>query len=299
VKKKTALTLALTFLLSTTTGVMSTGTALANPIGFANLPQHEYPLININRDGNTTPQTELIIRNGTTYKLTANVTDGTIITIECSDIIFDGGGHTTNGPIAVGFGPPGAANVTIRNVEVTPSGISLLSCSYCQITNVKTQYYIDVSMSDHTNISYSTGPIKLGWESEHTQVFRNNITLLLVESGPNVFFENNFLGSNPSLYADSFWDNDLVGNYWAGYNGSDADGDRIGDTPYIIDEKNIDHYPLMQPYIETEQVTLSPKETSQSPPLQSALLAGICTVSIAVVVTGLICYQKKRRAERN
>jgi hypothetical protein len=35
------------------------------------------------------------------------------------------------------------------------------------------------------------------------------------------------------------------GNYWSDYDGGDSDGDGIGDTPYYIDEGNVDHYPLM------------------------------------------------------
>jgi len=38
------------------------------------------------------------------------------------------------------------------------------------------------------------------------------------------------------------------GNYWSDYTGVDADGDGIGDTPYVIDENNTDRYPLMNPW---------------------------------------------------
>ena len=36
------------------------------------------------------------------------------------------------------------------------------------------------------------------------------------------------------------------GNYWSDYTGTDADGDGIGDTTYIIDTTNEDRYPLME-----------------------------------------------------
>jgi len=48
----------------------------------------------------------------------------------------------------------------------------------------------------------------------------------------------------------NIWDDGYPsgGNYWSDYAGVDADGDGIGDTPYIIDDNNIDHYPLMDPF---------------------------------------------------
>jgi hypothetical protein len=41
------------------------------------------------------------------------------------------------------------------------------------------------------------------------------------------------------------WDNGAEGNYWNNYNGTDNNGDEIGDTPYIIAESNQDNYPLI------------------------------------------------------
>ncbi len=38
-----------------------------------------------------------------------------------------------------------------------------------------------------------------------------------------------------------------LGNYWADYNETDENNDGIGDQPVILNEKNIDYYPLMSP----------------------------------------------------
>jgi hypothetical protein len=38
------------------------------------------------------------------------------------------------------------------------------------------------------------------------------------------------------------------GNYWSDYSGVDSNLDGIGDTPYVIDSSNVDHYPLVRPF---------------------------------------------------
>ncbi len=70
----------------------------------------------------------------------------------------------------------------------------------------------------------------------------------------NLFYQNNFvnIAGNVEDYYDglpefpiNFWDNGAVGNFWSDYDGKDTNGDRIGDTPYVINEDNQDHFPLM------------------------------------------------------
>jgi hypothetical protein len=69
-------------------------------------------------------------------------------------------------------------------------------------------------------------------------------------SSGNTFYHNNFINNSWThvrLLSNirEIWDNGFEGNYWSDYNGSDSNQDGIGDTPYVINANNTDHYPLM------------------------------------------------------
>jgi parallel beta-helix repeat protein len=81
-------------------------------------------------------------------------------------------------------------------------------------------------------------------------ITKNEMGIGFDESSNNKIYRNNFL--NNTMPADvqnsiNMWDNGSFGNYWSDYDGVDANGDGIGDKPYVIDEDNKDNYPLKKP----------------------------------------------------
>jgi nitrous oxidase accessory protein NosD len=67
------------------------------------------------------------------------------------------------------------------------------------------------------------------------------------------------------------WDDGKEGNFWSDYNGTDANHDGIGDTPYVFDVQNEDRYPLM--------------ESSAAPPLT---VASVIPVSVEILVLAAV-----------
>lgn len=77
-------------------------------------------------------------------------------------------------------------------------------------------------------------------------------------SNSSVFFKNNFIdnklaqASVGDAYPDiDVWDSGAEGNYWSNFAGTDSNLDGIIDTPYVLDIRNQDNYPLAEPWSET------------------------------------------------
>lgn len=104
----------------------------------------------------------------------------------------------------------------------------------------------------------------------------------IVNAYNSTFYQNNFInntlqtayysytGSRSSPLPPNVWDNGTKGNYWSNYNGTDQNGDGIGDTPYIVDANNQDNYPLISPLSISVAPppytsTITPASTSPAP----------------------------------
>jgi parallel beta-helix repeat protein len=135
--------------------------------------------------------------------------------------------------------------ITVKNLNLTKNneGVFLVYTTNSTVTNS--------TMIDNWSGIFFHG-------SSHNTVYGNNITdndfgIGLYDSNDNVFYHNNFI-DNPTQLSSIFSTNINIfddgypsgGNYWSNYNGTDNNGDGIGDTPYIIDENNQDNYPLIE-----------------------------------------------------
>jgi nitrous oxidase accessory protein len=138
----------------------------------------------------------------------------------------------------------------------------------------------------------------------------NNVTTM--------FYNNNFINNTHQIatehsypYSTAIFDDGQCGNYWSDYMGMDADGDGVGDTPYVIDTNRQDRYPLMAPFdIDSVSVELpewanaSTAEQPQSdipetnPSPTPLIIIAIAAIITALISTALIVHFKKSAANR-
>jgi len=118
--------------------------------------------------------------------------------------------------------------------------------------------YAQQGTGNGISLNYSPSNIVSG-----NNITNNGYGLYLISSSNNTIFHNEFINntyySTYQVYSDNStntWDDGYPsgGNYWSDYNGSDlysgpfqnvTGSDGIGDTPYIIDVNNVDHYPII------------------------------------------------------
>jgi parallel beta-helix repeat protein len=144
-------------------------------------------------------------------------------------------------------------NITGRNIYI--SGFTIRNCPDGDGITV---YGEDATITEN-NIMNNTVGIRL--LANNTKMARNNIYrnaqgIWMQNNVKNcTFYFNSFFNNTQHLYHEppsqgiNKWDNGYAGNFWSNHTCIDTNKDGIGETPYEINANNIDHYPLMSPYM--------------------------------------------------
>ncbi|TFF89275.1 MAG: hypothetical protein EU549_01170 [Promethearchaeota archaeon] len=109
-------------------------------------------------------------------------------------------------------------------------------------------------------------------DSNNNTILRNNLTntqtsvptsyeiRMNSNCEDNLVYKNNIYSTcnAPSSKGNEF-NSSIIGNYWKVYSGSDSDGDKIGDTQYLVSSLVYDFLPAMQPIdiMDTTDPTIS------------------------------------------
>ena len=155
------------------------------------------------------------------------------------------------------------------------------------------------------NIENGANGIEIKNSTDNTLVY-NNITgtnligVIIVDASNNLIQKNNFAENGvqvSSSASSNKWDADGKGNYWDTYNQTDT-----SNTQYVIDESNIDNFPLTEKTSPTLQeiASLSPFYTTQ-PNITTQqnmiiiIVLGILIGALALVAVGLFLKCKSKR----
>jgi parallel beta-helix repeat protein len=280
----------------------------------------------IRADGTVDPADAPIQQEGNTYILTGDAYAR--IVVQKSGITIDGAGHTIQGNPnstlaglwVVGQGPDQKAvengsqvlytigvddadksvcNVTVKNLNIRDFsiGIYVWTQNDTIIDNAVTQNVVGILLSGSSNslIGNSIERNEMGVFFGTNEPGQDSLNLVV--SG-NSFINNiqQFSGcqctTNNTLENPHTWDNGKIGNYWSNYNGTDKNGDGIGDTPYVIDRLNQDRFPLMKnpTALPTENYSLGHERD-----LVIALTIVTVVMAISVLATVLTLKRIKKR----
>ncbi len=285
--------------------------------------QPALPTIYIRQDGSINPATAPIRRDGDIYTFTGDAFAR--IYVQRGNIIIDGAGYTLQGPYngtatdiwIIGQGPEQPTNETlvpwVIGIDFGGADVNGLTIKNLNVKNFSIGMYVWTENNTVTGNAVSENIVGILLSGSENAITRNYIG----KNDMGIFFGVNQPGNEPLniiLTHNSFIDNDVhfsgcfctdynttepvhtwddgkEGNFWSGYNGTDNNGDGVGDTPYVIDVQNRDRYPLIQ-------IVAAPPTATPTMPVETIIAAIALLIIIAAAV---IAYRrrKEKAAESN
>jgi parallel beta-helix repeat protein len=272
----------------------------------------------INPDGSVYPSSVPIQRSGNTYFFTGDAY--ACLIVNKSDVVIDGAGYTLRGALNgtpadvwIGQGPnPEISNETTGSytigIDTASRNIRGLTIKNLNIKDFSIGMYIWTTNNTITGNAVVNNIVGVLLSGSNNDIVGNCI----VDNEMGMFFGTNEPGSVPlnlTVSCNSFnnntehlggcvckeynmteethtWDNGKQGNYWDDYNGTDANGDGIGDTPYVIDVLNMDRYPLTQSYV-------APPTVAANVPVETVVI--VAAVLSAIVIVSVVAVRKRRK----
>ena len=181
-------------------------------------------------------------------------------------------------------------NITIAKNNLA-SGIFAMGSHITIMENSLVTKGIKINGNDNliTRNNLTKCEIGINLRGSENIIIQNNVidcetSIRIFYSHNNTFYHNNFVNNKQHVFEEHYtfefpmstyyssvnntWDAGYPsgGNYWSDYNGTDNNGDGIGDIPYIVYENYTDRYPLMNEFIIPEfPDTTSPTISIVSP----------------------------------
>jgi parallel beta-helix repeat protein len=271
----------------------------------------------INSDGSVDPASVPIQRSGNTYFFTGDVY--ACLIVGKSNVVIDGAGYTLRGALNgtpadvwIGQGPSqeapnGTGGLPTMGIDAADKSITGLTIKNLNIIDFSIGMYVKTTNNTVTGnavVNNIVGVLLSGSDNDivGNYIADNEMGLFFGTTEPgnvplNLTVSHNSFSNNTyhlsgcvckeynMSEAVHTWDNGEEGNYWSDYNGADADGDGIGDTPYVIDVLNQDRYPLMQSYV-------APPTVAAKVPVETVVVAAVLS---AIVIVSVFAVRKRRK----
>jgi parallel beta-helix repeat protein len=143
----------------------------------------------------------------------------------------------------------GSNNVIIGNTLINNFGPALANNGYvmgslarCGLNNTFSANYVANNALGIFVDTYNE------WHGGNITVYNNDFINNTHQAQVTVSNSSTFWNYEQSPPWSDYWNTTDSGNYWSNYNGTDANGDGIGDSPYLVCSNESDYKPLMNPF---------------------------------------------------